>query len=113
MNIEVGSDIVSIIRIKKAFEKFGERFAKRILSEREMREFSKRKDKIVFLASRFAAKEAVYKAYNLKPFSWKRIEILKKQEKPTVYIDGIERKDIKVSISHEREFAIAFCIHTN
>ncbi len=110
MDFEIGSDIVEVKRIEKGLNKFGERFAKRILTEREMKEFEKRKDKAIFLASRFAAKEAVYKAYSLQPFSWHRIEILKNNAKPQVFIDGKLRKDLKITISHEREYAIAFCI---
>ncbi len=110
MIIEIGSDMVSVKRIKEGLKKFGDKFIKRILSEREIKEYKSRKDKEIFLASRFAAKEAVYKAYNIRPFSWHRIEILKNGVKPSVFIDGKERKDIKITISHEKEFAIAFCI---
>jgi len=110
MNISSGVDIVSISRIRKALKKFGDRFAKRILTERELKEFYKRKDKIQFLASRFAGKEAVYKAFNISPFSWQRIEILKKNEKPKVFIDRKLAENIDISISHERDYAIAFCI---
>ncbi len=110
MDFEIGSDIVEVKRIKEGLEKFGERFAKRILTEREMKEFEKRKEKAIFLASRFAAKEAIYKAVNIKPFSWHRIEVLKNNGKPEVFIDGKLRKDMKITISHEREYAIAFCV---
>lgn len=110
MDFEIGSDIVEVKRIKEGLERFGERFAKRILTEREMKEFEKRKDKAIFLASRFAAKEAIYKAVNIKPFSWHRIEVLKDNGKPEVFIDGKLRKDLKITISHEREYAIAFCV---
>jgi len=113
MDFRVGSDIVSVKRIKNAYQKFGIRFAERILTERELKEFEKRKDKLIFLASRFAAKEAVYKANEISPFSWHRIEILKKDKIPAVYIDGIEKKEIKLSLSHEKEFAIAFCVVIN
>ncbi|BBB33174.1 holo-[acyl-carrier protein] synthase [Thermotomaculum hydrothermale] len=110
MDIEIGTDIVSIKRIEKSFNKFGDKFVKRILTEREIREYSKRKDRLQFIASRFAAKEAVYKAYNLSPFSWHRIEILKNGEIPVIYIDGKEKENIKISLSHEKEYVVAFCV---
>ncbi len=110
MDFEVGSDIVEVKRVENALKRFGERFAKRILTEREMKEFKKRRDKAIFLASRFAAKEAIYKCFNLTPFSWHRIEVLKENGKPYIIIDGEMRRDIKISISHERGYAIAFSI---
>ncbi len=110
MKLHAGTDIVSVKRIEKAYLKFGKRFAKRILTESEMKEFEIRKDKISFLASRFAAKEAIYKAYSISPFSWQRMEIIKKGAKPLVKIDGKIIKEISLSISHEKDFAIAFCV---
>ncbi len=111
MMLSLGTDIVSVKRIGKAYKKFGNKFVKRILTERELQTFEKRKNKIEFLASRFAAKEAVYKAYQLKPFSWHRIEIQNSGAKPEVSIDGEKMESISLSISHEKDFAVAFCIY--
>ena len=58
----VGSDIVEIERIKKALERFGERFAKRILCPSELARFASHKQRANYLAKRFAAKEAFTKA---------------------------------------------------
>ena len=58
----IGTDIVDVSRIERAFERFGERFAERILTEREMTGYKKTKNKLRFLAMRFAAKEAIVKA---------------------------------------------------
>ncbi len=111
MEIKVGADIVSTKRIKSAYSRFGERFARRILTKNEYHTFRKRKNKIEFLASRFAAKEAVYKAFNIIPFSWQRIEITKMEGEMFVVIDGIKRTDFSISISHEKEYTIATAIH--
>ena len=110
MDFEIGTDIVEVKRIKEGLAKFGDKFAKRILSEREFEEYTERNDRAIFLASRLAAKEAVYKAFNIKPFSWHRIEVLKKDKKPKVFIDGKIREDIKITLSHEKEYVIAFCL---
>ena len=110
MKLSTGTDIVSVQRIEKAYRKFGERFVKRILTDNEIKEFDRRKDKIIFLASRFAAKEAVYKAYSITPFSWHRIEIIKEGEKPAVKIDGTKVNGLSLSLSHEKDYAIAFCV---
>tara|TARA_R110002072_G_scaffold51389_1_gene137874 strand:- start:65250 stop:65630 length:381 start_codon:yes stop_codon:yes gene_type:complete len=58
----VGTDIVQVSRIRKSYERFGDRFARKILAEREMSEFQNAKAPVFFLAKRFAAKEAVAKA---------------------------------------------------
>ena len=58
----IGTDIVSIGRIEKNLNKYGDRFAAKILQEAELKEFMQKKYQAVFLAKRFAAKEAVVKA---------------------------------------------------
>ncbi|HEX2565584.1 MAG TPA: holo-ACP synthase [Burkholderiales bacterium] len=58
----VGTDLVEISRIEKALERFGERFAKRILCEPELRRFAVHRKPAAYLAKRFAAKEAFTKA---------------------------------------------------
>jgi holo-[acyl-carrier protein] synthase len=58
----VGTDVVEISRIQKALERFGERFAERILCEPELRRFRNHRLPANYLAKRFAAKEAFTKA---------------------------------------------------
>jgi len=58
----VGTDIVEIERIRKALERWGERFAERILCAPELGRFKKHKQPAAYLAKRFAAKEAFTKA---------------------------------------------------
>jgi holo-[acyl-carrier protein] synthase len=58
----VGTDVVEIERIEKALTRFGERFARRILCESELKRFSVHKKPAAYLAKRFAAKEAFTKA---------------------------------------------------
>ena len=58
----VGTDVVEIERIEKALARFGERFARRILCEPELRRFAKHRLPANYLAKRFAAKEAFTKA---------------------------------------------------
>ncbi|RLE21671.1 MAG: holo-[acyl-carrier-protein] synthase [Acidobacteria bacterium] len=105
-----GVDIVSMSRIKKALSKFGNAFADRILTPEEVTLYRERKDGIQFIAGRFAAKEAIYKAVGIPELTWQRVSVLPEGKRPVVWIDGRQRKDIQVSISHEKEFAIAFAI---
>ncbi len=58
----VGIDIVEINRIEKLFKKYPSRFVSRLLTEMEQQDFVNQKNKTLFLARRFAAKEAASKA---------------------------------------------------
>jgi holo-[acyl-carrier protein] synthase len=58
----IGVDIVKIERIRNNIQRFGERFAQRLLTEAELAEYRTLKQPERFLAKRFAAKEAVVKA---------------------------------------------------
>jgi holo-[acyl-carrier protein] synthase len=59
----VGTDVVEIERIEKALARFGERFARRVLCEAELRRFAAHNKPAAYLAKRFAAKEAFAKAF--------------------------------------------------
>ena len=118
MNIfGVGIDIVEIQRIKETYSRYGERFARKILSNSELRNFYNNKNKISFLAKRFAAKEAVGKALGV---GIKNGSILKNIEikndlhgKPFVNINNAkklnmtEKKEIHISLSDEKKYAVA------
>ena len=58
----IGTDIVRVSRLQRDLERFGVRFAERILTEDELAEFHQKENKAHFLARRFAAKEAAAKA---------------------------------------------------
>ena len=62
MIIGIGVDVVEIARVERLHEKYGERFAERVLTDAEMQEYRRRKNSSSYLALRFAAKEAVAKA---------------------------------------------------
>jgi len=59
----IGTDIVSVERIRDALARHGERFATRILAESELDSFRSASRPANFLAKRFAAKEAAAKAF--------------------------------------------------
>ncbi len=58
----IGTDIVESARIAQSLSRFGECFARRILTDSELQEYQTSSKPILFLASRFAAKEALSKA---------------------------------------------------
>ena len=58
----IGVDIVEYERIAHIHERYGEKFARRILDENEIEEYRQSTSKVRLLAKRFAAKEAASKA---------------------------------------------------
>lgn len=58
----IGTDLVKPSRITRSLEKYGERFARRLLSEWEWEDYLNNNQPAMFLAKRFAAKEALSKA---------------------------------------------------
>ena len=57
----IGTDIVRVARMQKNIERYGEKFAERILTPAELSEYRKESRQAHFLAKRFAAKEAAAK----------------------------------------------------
>jgi holo-[acyl-carrier protein] synthase len=58
----VGTDVVEIERVRTVLKKYGERFARKILCESELKRFQGHRLPANYLAKRFAAKEAFTKA---------------------------------------------------
>ena len=118
MNIlDIGIDIVEIDRIAMAGKK-NERFLKRIFTENEIALFKSNGYKPHSIAGNFAAKEAISKALGtgIRGYNFKDIEVLRNEVgKPIVKTYNNLNKicidynvlEIKVSISHCREYAVA------
>ncbi len=107
----IGVDIIETTRIKEAVEKFGDRFLKRIFTDKELDYCQARLGE---LAVRFAAKEAYSKANGsgiVADLSWKNIEIINDNSgRPHIYLNGKLAKNVQVSLSHEKNSAIAFVV---
>jgi len=58
--VGVGIDLIDVSRVARSVERFGKRFLQRIYHARELEQT--RGDRVQYLAARFAAKEAVFKA---------------------------------------------------
>ncbi len=109
--INFGLDIVDIKRIKNLVDQYGNRFLFRIFSINEIEEAKKRGHYFSSLAGKFAAKEAFIKAF---PFSkdqvilFSDIEILSDSfGKPWCYYKRVKIIHSNLSISHEKNYAIA------
>lgn len=58
----IGTDVVQLERVQLIYDKYGERFVKRLLLPQEEQAFRRQRRAVRFLAMRFAAKEAIVKA---------------------------------------------------
>ncbi|MEZ0323799.1 MAG: holo-ACP synthase [Hydrogenothermaceae bacterium] len=115
MKILTGVDIVKNSRIEKAYKKFGDKFLKKLYTDAEIEYCKSKADFIGCISARFAAKEAIIKAFYKargKILYFKDIEILGKSGEPAVIILHTE-KDllndcfIDISLSHEEDFSVA------
>jgi holo-[acyl-carrier protein] synthase len=58
----IGTDVLQLSRVERLYERYGERFAERLLLAEEKALFDRSRNKVRFLGMRFAAKEAIAKA---------------------------------------------------
>lgn len=109
----IGVDIVEVERIRKIYEKFGERFLNRVFTEGEISYSFTHANPFTHLAARFAVKEAVIKALKKhEGLTLKNIEVSNNSDgSPEVKIPGFNKK-IFISISHEKNYTVAFVIIT-
>lgn len=116
----IGTDIVSIERMRNNLERFGNRFAERILTDEELKEFREVVNHAHFLAKRFAAKEAVAKAMGtgfINGLSLRHIGVRHDAlGKPVLEFSGKAEEFIRqenitsshISLADEMEYAVAF-----
>jgi holo-[acyl-carrier protein] synthase len=117
-----GIDIIEVARIRSSLEKFGERFGQRVLLPDESAYCLAHNDPAPFVAARFAAKEAVSKAFGTgigAQLGWLDIEICKKESgEPFVVLHGKGKqlfetrgaKRLLVSLSHTENYAAATAV---
>ncbi|MGL5641972.1 MAG: holo-ACP synthase [Paraclostridium sp.] len=121
MNIfGIGIDIVEIYRIKDIVEK-NNRFIEKIFTENERKYFESKNFRVETIAGNFAAKEAISKALGtgIRNFEFKDIEVIRDEKgKPIVKTYNNLKEicidynvlEIKVSISHSENYAVANAI---
>ncbi len=122
MILGTGVDIVEIDRVKKAANKWKDKFLTRVFTNNELKYANGKKFSYQHLAARFAAKEAVLKAFgdaSINSMEWKNIEIINNKDgKPFVKLTGEAKKtlnkmgacEIIVSLSHTKNYAVANAI---
>jgi len=122
MILGTGIDIIEVARIASSFEKFGERFVNRILLPSEIAYCLGHRRPAPFLAVRFAAKEAISKAFGTgigAELSWQDMEVCRRESgEPYVVLHGKGAelfaargaKKIHLSLSHTENYASAMAI---
>jgi holo-[acyl-carrier protein] synthase len=111
-----GVDIVETARIRDSLEKFGDRFLQRCFLPGEIEYCRSMKFPELHFAARFAAKEAISKAFGTgigRQLGWRDMEIRKRDSgEPYVELHGkaidlAGRATVLVSLSHCKDYAAA------
>ena len=123
MNIAgTGLDIVETERIRKSVEQFGDRFLNRVFLPSEIEYCRGMKFPELHFAARFAAKEAISKAFGTgigRELGWKDMEICRRASgEPFVVLHGKGAElakqrgvtNVFVSLSHCRDYAAASAV---
>src|SRR5260221_7055027 len=119
MILGIGIDIIEVAGIQASHEKFGERFLNRILHPNEIAYCLSHKFPAPFLAARFAAKEAISKAFGTgigAQLGWRDMEVAKRGSgEPYVILHGdgqtlLQKRGgriVLISLSHTPQHAAA------
>lgn len=115
----IGTDIIEIKRIEKAIQK--DSFLKKCFTKKELEFFQQKKYAVETIAVTFAAKEAAVKAIGtgFRGFEINEIEVLRNEIGSPYFnfygnfqkmCNSIEIDTIHVSLSHCKEYAVAFAV---
>lgn len=122
MILGVGIDLIEVERIKASYERFGERFLNRILHPAEIAYCLTHREPAPFLAARFAAKEAISKAFGTgigARLGWLDMEVGRRESgEPFVILHGnglklLEERQVRavlLSLSHTQSHTTAVAI---
>lgn len=121
----IGIDIVETARIRGIIERHGAHFLERVFTAEERRYCGGMKDPSPFYAARFAAKEAVAKAFGTgigAEISWLDIEVQRASTgKPSILLRGSGAElscrmgvsEVLITLSHSEHYAIAQAMLTS
>lgn len=123
MIIGIGIDTVDVSRIIQLIEKHGTTFLSQVFTSNEIHQSKKKANPAVYLAERYAAKEAVFKAIAhatvQKEFDWRIIETLNdemgcpyvvKNETLTLLLQEACIDTIHISLTSQTPYVSAFVI---
>lgn len=122
MQIRQGVDIVSVKRFEEVARRHGNRFLDRIFTRGERAYCESQRFKYEHYAARFAAKEAMMKAMEIRRrnrFCFREIEVRRRPTgKPEIHLSPESAKRfglppgarIELSMAHERTYAVSFVL---
>jgi holo-[acyl-carrier protein] synthase len=122
MILGLGMDISEVARVKASLDRFGENFLRRILHPAEIAYCRTYRDPTQYVAVRFAAKEAISKAFGTgigAQLGWHDMEICRKESgEPFVLLHGGGQKlfearragRLLISLSHTENYVAAVAI---
>jgi holo-[acyl-carrier protein] synthase len=116
--IGLGFDATDIPRLRDVFERYGDRFLRRVFTDAEIEYCTRRRDPVPHLAGRFAAKEAAMKALGTghsRGVIWKDIEVFRRWGPPELRLSGgalrrfesMQGRRSLVTITHAEMLALA------
>ena len=114
----IGLDATDIPRVAEVYERYGERFLRRVFTDGEIAYCTRRHDPVPSLAGRFAAKEAAMKALGTgrsQGVLWKDIEVVRRGGPPRLQFHGgaarraeaMKVRGALVTITHSNALALA------
>ncbi len=116
MVVGVGTDIIEVDRIRRAIDRWGQRFLDRVYTPGEIRYCRARRRPELSFAARFAAKEAAMKALGRGPrggVPWKSLEVVNRPSGAPVIRTGprlqplLGNRRLLISLTHTRRQAMA------
>jgi holo-[acyl-carrier protein] synthase len=120
--VGTGVDLAEVPRIRASVERYGDRFVKRIFTEREIAYVERKANRYERYAARFAAKEAGMKAIGTgwrRGVRWQDFEVSNlRSGKPTLLLHGVAAefaarlgvKNVSLSLTHTEQFGMAHVI---
>ncbi|MGB6219645.1 holo-ACP synthase [Haloferula sp.] len=115
----IGIDVVEVERIESSMSEFGDRFAEKVFTQSEREYCDSQRKSGLHYAARFAAKEAISKAFGTgigKDLGWLDMEIVRKESgEPQLVLSGAGKAfaekngivEVKISLTHARHYAAA------
>lgn len=114
--IAIGTDLVSLERLRAVWERHPSRFLERHFTPQEVEYCLSKADPVASLAARFAAKEAFQKCWP-KNLGWRQVWVERQGSRPQLGVDLPIRRVMEqqgwvahVSLSHERSMAMAVVV---
>jgi holo-[acyl-carrier protein] synthase len=120
--LNVGVDVIEVDRVQKVYERQKDRFLKRVFTQEEQDYCFSKSNPFPHLAARFAAKEAVSKAFSTGIgglFSWTSASVyhgprmqpfIRLDEQGQALLQAVGGSDVRLTLSHTKTTAVAVAV---